>query len=464
MTSAPPPRPPFGPAPSLPDFTEQFLTALGAGPATPVDRDGRVWTFPWNNSSGWLATGDDFAEHGAEFELILAEEEDPTSLQDWLDAQPTLIKEWLEITEDQGFADLIFPGRVDEEIELDQVRRIGEVLSELAKAWLSRVHMIEARRSREPFRPEADPMLQPPVNAWLVFGSTSSMPSPEEIADQHSDAAQGLFGWRWTVNKATRAGDLLLFYFTTPWSSLKFVARAASDAFFERAHDVEGGYAPAQWWAYVTPLTAIPQVGFAAVSRLLEQPVMRGRSGKYCKPESIQRLRTWIEDQTADFDPTSCLPIPLGAAGLPEAETMTLAQWREIADGVLYPEKVVETHVVKPLVRLALQHHEGDYRLHPQFPVGRKRADYVLLKEGTPTCVIETKVTVHRPAGSDWQSAPDFQQAVGYARELGTRAALVDARTVYLISPDLSGIDQTIDRRSANDAALAAITTFILGE
>ena len=444
---------------ALATHAQSFLTALGAGPITSLDST--TWGFPWLDTYGVAAS--DGRE--TEFELVLVEDAAPDELRRWLADQPAAVRDWFDVCDSDGVSELTYTGFVDPDLDLARVRRMGEVLREIAEAWGQRSTLLEGRRTELPYRPATDPMDLPVINAWLVVGSEASMPTPQDLAQQQADAASGDYTWTWTVNKATRAGDLLLFYFTAPSKSLKYVARAASDAYFERASsaDAQQGFSPSQWWAHITALTPIPDVAAAVVVDLLEQPVLRGASGKYCKPEGITRLQQWFQRRHPGIDVTAHLPCPTGNPDLPDPDTMSLPQWRLMADGALYPEKVVESHVVGPLVKFLVDDLGSGYELRGQYPLGRHKADYVLVRNDHPQLVIETKVAVRRSQEAPWSDSPDFRQVAGYAKQLGTRAALVDARAIYLLSLDLTDVDRIIERRHVDEAALAQLRDLVRG-
>jgi hypothetical protein len=443
----------------LPPQARSFLRALGAGPITPLDST--AWWFPWADTFGVAARDGEETQ----YELTLVEDADADELRQWLASQPVTVRDWLDIHDREGISELTFSGAVDPDLDLAQVQRIRQVLEDVADMWARRAVASEPHRTEQAYRPADDPMDLPAVNAWLVFGSESSTPSTEGMAQQRAEVAGGDYTWKWTVNKATRAGDLLLFYFTAPSKSLKYVARAASDAFFERATagNDQQSFGPSQWWAYVTPLIPLPEIGTKVVVDLLEQPVLRGASGKYCKPDGIRRLQEWIQEHHPKADVAACLPLPLGQPQLPEPDSMSLTEWRVMADGALYPEKVVESHVVQPLVRFILADLGPGYELRGQHRLGRHRPDHVLFKHGQPHFFIETKVAVRRPLNTPWSHSPDFRQAAGYARRLGARAALIDAQAIYLLSRDLTDVERIIDRRDVDEEVLTQLRDVVCG-
>src|SRR5690606_39158691 len=84
------------------------------------------------------------------------------------------------------------------------------------------------------------------------------------------------------------------------------------------------------------------------------------------------------------------------------------------------------------LVQPTLRHVLGGSGLTVQaeFPIGRKRADFVVLDGDEPKCVIEVKLRAIAPNDP---SSPDVAQAVGYATALGCAAILVDVSEFHLI-------------------------------
>lgn len=448
---------------NLPTEVLDFLEALGVvaleqhGGTTPL------WVFNWHDFGGWLEP------IGSEwhFELTLAQDENPNELREWLQAQPEAVRDLVDVSdvETDSLADLVFAGVVDADMDASATRRFGEVLGSIAGHWERREVLLGPRQPEEPHYTNLDLDQVPPVNAWVVMGSDEAFPTKADLAEQQSAADRGSYTWTWTVNKATRAGDLLLFYFVAPKKSLHFVARAVCDAFFERDTDPSSGavFGPAQWWAYVSPLVPVEPVDGAKLRELLEQPVMRGGSGHYCKPIGIERLREHLALEVPGVDLALVLPMPMGVAGLPNPDDMTLDEWRNMADGALYPEKVVEQFVVEPLLAIALGKRRAECEVVGQYPIGRKSADHVILRDGVPVCVIETKVTVRRPIGPDWSTSPDFRQVANYARELNVPGILVDAHAVYVLSSDLQRIEREFERRTATAGDLVVIAQLALG-
>jgi hypothetical protein len=98
----------------------------------------------------------------------------------------------------------------------------------------------------------------------------------------------------------------------------------------------------------------------------------------------------------------------------------------------------------------------------PQFAIGRKRVDFAIVDGERPTAVVEVKVKVRVPVGSNWQASPDFLQVVEYARRLGVPGLLVDVNNVYVVSPERTSVSQVFDRRSISEEQIKQIGNHLI--
>jgi hypothetical protein len=179
--------------------------------------------------------------------------------------------------------------------------------------------------------------------------------------------------------------------------------------------------------------------------------VLRGKSGIFVTPVGVGLLRDRIAETDSNLDLHALAPIPLGLPNLPVPDRMTLPEWRGLASGAIYPEKRVENYIAQPLLRLALAAVGSTHLVKPQFAIGRKRVDFAIVDGERPTAVVEVKVKVRVPVGSNWQASPDFLQVVEYARRLGVPGLLVDVNNVYVVSPERTSVSQVFDRRSISE-------------
>lgn len=283
-----------------------------------------------------------------------------------------------------------------------------------------------ARRIASP-----EQLSSPGEQAWLIVGDEASWPTPDELAAQRSESEAERLGELWTAAKQTEPGDLLLVYFMAPRKAACFVARAQSEAFYSADIGVNSVGSPSdhQWWVHHTPLIPIDPISFSELRDAVGgHLVLRGRSGKFLRPEVIDGLTFKAldpVDQTAlDRDTQR----PTGRADLPDPDQMSVAEIAGVAPGALRLESDVSTYLVQPTLRHVLA--GSGLTVQAEFPIGRKRADFVVLDGDEPKCVIEVKLRAIAPNDP---SSPDVAQAVGYATALGCAAILVDVSEFHLI-------------------------------
>lgn len=305
----------------------------------------------------------------------------------------------------------------------------------------------------------------PPVNAWLLMADRASEPSPKDIRDRSImiDPA-GI----WTGRPHARVGDLLFFYFMSPDKAVRYVARAASDPFFDSEIDVNtlGTVSSSQWWIEHTPLVPVPEVSFQELVAMHNgHLILRGQSGKYLSPNVVRESLGLMLERArprARSEISSVVKVPLGDPNLPaDPASITRKQWSAIADGALKLEAQVEDSIVAPLLRFALGS-DVTLSVQPQFPSKRGRADWGVIRDGLPTGVIETKLGVGEPGGADnWMDSPAFAQLRRYMDIHDVPGVLIDTRRIMLVNPKGERPKQIIDRRTMTDADLAAIGTHL---
>jgi hypothetical protein len=95
-----------------------------------------------------------------------------------------------------------------------------------------------------------DPVGVPPASAWLLMGTGAAVLTEAEDAGMRDEARYGMYENSWTAAKQTAVGDLLMVYFTAPDKAVRYVARAASDAFYSSdiAVNSDREVAQFQWW------------------------------------------------------------------------------------------------------------------------------------------------------------------------------------------------------------------------
>ena len=292
-----------------------------------------------------------------------------------------------------------------------------------------------------------DPIELEPQSAWLLVGSAASLVTDQEIVAMQNWQRVGMYDFLWTGAKQTKAGDLLLIYYTAPHKVVRFVARAASDAFFARDIPVNADepVADEQWWIPLTPLIEIQPIDFRQVQTASDgHLILKGRSGHYLRPEVIDALSLAALNATDRPDVTRVVRRPTGLADLPDPNKMSFDEWRVVAPGALRIEKDVSTYLVEPLLRLA-----GLDRWKREFRVGRGSADYAVLDDDGPAAVIEVKLAAI--------PTKDLTQLKRYTSPLRCSGILFDALRLYLVSADGTKPLITLERQAMSTSDLAMV-------
>jgi hypothetical protein len=326
---------------------------------------------------------------------------------------------------------------------------IADELEAFVRAW--REHAT-ADVSDEPFR-QPDPRDPEPEQAWLIIADDGAWPSDDELGQYQESGNAGIFECLWTGAKQTQAGDLVLIYFMGERKAAHFVARAASAAFYTSDIDVnavsEAGNE--QWWVYLTPLVEIEPIRFADLKEACNgHLILKGRSGKFLHPDTIDRLTFTAINPEQQAEVNRVVQRPAGRADLPDADSMTWEQVGDLAGGALGLESDVSRYVLNPLLRHCLE--GSGLTFVAEYPIGKKRADFVVVDHEEPTCVVEVKLAIND--GGDWSRSPDLQQTIGYAHALGCPAVLIDANRIILIDANSTEPRQIIERRSLDRGLL----------
>jgi|GEM_PF-1435829 len=314
-------------------------------------------------------------------------------------------------------------------------------------------------------RPEVgtDPVAIMPSNAWLVIGDDASYPTADSLAELRADGEAGWFDLMWTASKNVVMGDLVLVYFMAPRKAVHFVARAASSGFFHDDIEVNSDreVGTAQQWTYLTPLVEIEPIAFARLQSVHHgHLILKGRSGKYLRPEVIDELHFVAKDPADQALVDAITAVPVGLADLPRPDETTLEQWRQIAGGALRLEADVTRHIVEPLLRHLLGGTGVTWQL--EYPVRSGRVDLAVLDDGRPVASIEVKLAMPVLAGGAWSSGRPAQQLRRYTDELGTPGVLIDANRVLLFAVGADEPCAEIDRRTASQAELDQIRAHLL--
>ncbi|KQY41855.1 hypothetical protein [Cellulomonas sp. Root137] len=371
-----------------------------------------------------------------------------TEVEEWVASQPEPIATVLEIEEgelDEAFPCLMFERSLDfVSWGLDAVL---DDIAAFAAAWAG----------AEGIEPAGDPRDIAPSSAWLLMGDEASYPDSDELARRTAVAQVGVFDAKWTTAKQTIVGDLYLVYFTAPRKAVHFVARAASNAFYADDIEVstEGTVANQQQWTYLTPLIEIRPIPLATVLAANDgHLVMRGRSGKFLRPEVISALNfvALNPDDQAAVD--RVVVTPAGLADLPDPAQLTLHDWHSIAGGALPLESHVSQYVVEPLLNRLLGRR---FETRREYRAGRGFVDYVVLQDGAPTAAIEVKLAMATPTHGDWSRTREAQQLRRYTAELDVPGALIDANRILLFARGSASPYREIERRSASADDLEAV-------
>ena len=306
-------------------------------------------------------------------------------------------------------------------------------------------------------RPPAQTAAQP-INAWLLMGDDASFPTPRE---QRESWASGRTDNVWTGPRQAQPGDLLFFYFMAPRKAVHFVARATSHPMFDPSIGVNA-LAPIdlnQWWIGYTPLAPMTPVPFKDLRDLMGGHLnLRGKPSHYLRPEVAAAMLERGSPRTgSDPSRSASFAVPVGDPDLPDPATADLEGWVAMADGPLKLEAQVEHHVVEPLLRLVVPggsdvRWQKSYRIH-----GGGVPDYVILRGGTPTGVVEVKLGVRHPRGSDWTKSPDFRQVMRYSKALDVNAVLVDSNRIFLIHKGAMNPSTVLHRATMTESDLQLV-------
>lgn len=312
----------------------------------------------------------------------------------------------------------------------------------------------------------SDPTRHAPQNAWILMGDAASYPTSRELAAMRADARRGVHENLWTAPINGVRGDLVLFYFTAPRKAVAFVARLASDPFWDASIEVsaENEVDARQWWAYTTSLIEIEPIGFGTLKAAHSGSlILKGRSGKFIAPEALARLTFTATEQRHQAELERVVNAPTGIADLPEPTSLTFEEWGQLASGALPLEAAVSTYVVEPMFRFLDGLWEWDLfrpALKPQYRVSSGYVDFVAMG-AEPLLAVEVKLAIRRPTSGDWLDSPDFRQLRRYMDELDVPGILIDSKSVLLVRPGATRPETEFSRASATTDDLESIASLI---
>lgn len=308
--------------------------------------------------------------------------------------------------------------------------------------------------------PTRDVLKIAPVNAWLLIGDAAAYPTARELDQMRR---RGTPSDIWTAPPQALPGDLLLFYFMHPIKEIRFAARAASNPFFDASIHVnaERVVDRHQWWITHTRLLEVPPVSFRELADALGgHVVLKGKPRHYLSPQVVDRLAAIMAQRNGGrlgSELADVVRTPVGDPNLPDPGEVSLEVWSRMADGAFRLERQVEQYVVEPLLRMALAAAAGfDWKQAHRVP-GGGIADYVIVRNGVPTSVVEAKLGVAEPRNGRWSASPEFAQVTRYMERLGVPGMLVDSRRAYLVNLGAAEPSQIVHRASATADDLAAI-------
>jgi hypothetical protein len=380
--------------------------------------------------------------------LLIQSLRDPAPLTDWLQHQPlspsSELDVW-ELNDGQYGLRLVWERPVVPDLGEDDP--IAGEAAAFAKAWSDREVAVVPERAFHP----ADPRNAEPEQAWLVVGGERSWPTEQELGDWAAGGDVQLFECMWTAAKQTQVGDLVLIYFMGARKAVHFVARAASAAFYTADLEVNAAepVADQQWWVYLTPPVEVRPLAFTTLEQAVDGKLnLKGRSGKFLRPEVIRALTFRAVEDAEQPEVDRICRVPVGRADLPNPSAMSWYDVRELAGGALRLESEVSRYIVEPLLHACLRDEPG-MQIEAEYPVGKTRADYVVVNDGVPVCVIEVKLAID--GGRDWSRSPDLRQAIGYADALNCNAVLIDSSRIVLVDAGETTPKKILRRRYLDD-------------
>lgn len=332
-----------------------------------------------------------------------------------------------------------------------------------SEAWSKGTPVSPRKDPAARFVIEDDPIELVPASAWLLFGTEPSFPTTGALEQNRIASQVGIYDWDWTTASQTSPGDLALFYFQAPRKAVHFVARAATYPYFSRDITV-GADKPvtqAQWWGRFTRLIPIEPILLNDLRTAADADLLlRGRSGKFLPPHIIDALDFRALDPADQVELDQVLVTPAGLADLPSPADIDSDTWRLMSPGAFPLEAHVSSHIVEPLLNIALANTGVSFQR--EFRIERRLADYVLLEHERPKHVIEVKKAIRRTTGADWTGSPDYAQTRWYAERLGTAATLIDS-TRILLTDEHGSLLHDIDRQTSTETDLKTIRQHLLG-
>ena len=150
-----------------------------------------------------------------------------------------------------------------------------------------------------------------PANAWLLVGRPEWAFSWLRISDARQAASKGIHELSWHACRDVQAGDLLFFYSQAD-KVVRYVARAAGDAF--ETYVERNAQLHPQWWVRHTPPVPIMHIGLPELHEVAGQ-IPTGRPRRL-QPAAANRLAQLVRAR-GEIDVAELLwllqPIPVRA-------------------------------------------------------------------------------------------------------------------------------------------------------
>jgi hypothetical protein len=374
---------------------------------------------------------------------------------DWAEAQHAPPGVELEVAEQDGYwtPRVVVNRPLQHDWATDPVRTH---VAALVDSWTQRPPAASRAGDSMNIQLDFDPIAIDPASAWLLFSGEESIPTPAELRDSRRRNERGEFDFAWTAAKHVEPGDLILVYVMSPVLAVTHVARAATRGVLGAAYQGGGrrkDRGRKEYWTHISAPVEIEPIPLAELRAAAGGHLNLRGNAQFLRPEWIEKLTITAADQRDDDVLARVVQAPVGLASLPAPRATSFDAWKDIAAGALFNERLVERHIVEPLLRFV----GADSAFHAQFGIGRRRADYVLMEDGTPFCVVEVKLAIREAQSGLWVDSPDFQQVRWYADSLGVGAILMDAYRILLIARHAEEPYAVIRRRTATEGDIETI-------
>ncbi|MCH7726580.1 MAG: hypothetical protein IH991_08895 [Planctomycetes bacterium] len=298
--------------------------------------------------------------------------------------------------------------------------------------------------------------LPQPRSAWLLVWDDESYPPANLDSQIEGEFACG------TACPHVEVGDTLFFYYMAPRKTISFIGRAMSRPYVDANVKIssKGQLSKHQWLVDYGAVVEIEPIPYQAIRKACG--ILRGRSGKPIPTEAAnQLLRNAAvvypeEGQRVD----RALQQIVGRSDLPAPMDVDLNTLRDLPASLLRLEKEVEEYIVEPLARLLRL--PEIYSLKRRLRIGRKVADYAILKEAEPHCIVEAKLRTSLDRERNWAKSPDVNQALGYADNFGIGFIVVDCEEIFCFGSGSSEPRLCFVRRELTAADIKAIRSFVI--